>query len=60
MHLHMSYELANLQGGVQYDIQVRAVNATGDGPWSATVTQVQPEAWLRVLRQSLELRQPTG
>ena len=35
----LSYELDSLQGGVQYDIQVRAVNATGDGPWSATVTQ---------------------
>ena len=35
----LSYELASLQGGVQYDVQVRAVNATGDGPWSATVSQ---------------------
>lgn len=35
----LSYELTGLQGGIQYDIQVRAVNATGDGPWSATVAQ---------------------
>ena len=34
----LSYELAGLEGGVQYDIQVRAVNETGDGPWSATIT----------------------
>ena len=34
----LSHELTGLEGGVQYDIQVRAVNSTGDGPWSATVT----------------------
>ena len=34
----LSHELTGLGGGVQYDIQVRAVNDTGDGPWSATVT----------------------
>ena len=34
----LSHELTGLEGGVQYDIQVRAVNETGDGPWSATVT----------------------
>ena len=34
----LGYELTGLEGGVAYDIQVRAVNATGDGPWSATVT----------------------
>ena len=33
-----SYELADLDGGTQYDVQVRAVNAAGDGPWSATAT----------------------
>ena len=33
-----SYELAGLDGGAQYDVQARAVNATGDGPWSATAT----------------------
>ena len=35
----LNYDLTGLQGAVQYDIQVRAVNATGDGPWSATVSQ---------------------
>ena len=34
----LSHELTGLEGGVQYDIQVRAVNETGDGPWSPTVT----------------------
>ena len=32
------YTLTGLTGGTQYDIQVRAVNAAGDGPWSATAT----------------------
>ena len=33
-----SYELAGLDGGTQYDVQVRAVNVAGDGPWSSTAT----------------------
>ena len=28
--------ITGLDDGVGYDVQVRAVNATGDGPWSAT------------------------
>ena len=28
----------NLSGGVGYDVQVRAVNAVGNGPWSASET----------------------
>ncbi len=32
----LSYELTGIEGGRQYDLQVRAVNAAGDGPWSAT------------------------
>ena len=35
-----SYELADLDGGTQYDVQVRAVNSTGDGPWSVTATGI--------------------
>ena len=34
----LSHELTGLEGGVQYDVQMRAANTTGDGPWSATVT----------------------
>ena len=32
------YKLADLDGGTQYDVQVRTVNSAGDGPWSATAT----------------------
>ena len=34
----LQHTLAGLTGGAQYDLQVRAVNAAGDGPWSATAT----------------------
>ena len=34
----LRYVLTGLTGGTQYDVQVRAVNSTGDGPWSATAT----------------------
>ena len=34
----LSYDLAGLTNGVGYDVQVRAVNDAGDGPWSATST----------------------
>ena len=33
----LSYQLSGLTGDVQYDVQVRAVNAAGEGPWSAAV-----------------------
>ena len=33
-----STPLPGLTGGTQYDLQIRAVNAVGDGPWSATAT----------------------
>ena len=32
----LEYTLTGLTADTQYDIQVRAVNAVGDGPWSAT------------------------
>ena len=31
----LSYELTGLTSGMQYDVQVRAVNGSGNGPWSA-------------------------
>ena len=34
----LEYTLTGLTADIQYDIQVRAVNAEGDGPWSETVT----------------------
>ena len=39
----LAYELTGLTAGTQYDLQVRAVNGSGDGPWSATATGT-PEA----------------
>ena len=32
------YSLAGLMGGARYDVQVRAVNSVGEGPWSATAS----------------------
>ena len=32
----LSHRLGDLEDGVGFDVQVRAVNAEGDGPWSAT------------------------
>ena len=34
----LNHTLTGLADGVEYDIQVRAVNAAGDGPWSATAS----------------------
>ena len=34
----MEYTLTGLDDGVRYDVQVRAVNAVGPGPWSAPAT----------------------
>ena len=40
----MEYVLEGLTAGVQYDLQLRAVNAAGSGPWSATATGT-PSTW---------------
>ena len=34
----LEYTLTGLTAAIEYDIQVRAVNAEGDGPWSETAT----------------------
>ena len=34
----LSYRLSGLTTDTQYDLQVRTVTTTGDGPWSSTVT----------------------
>ena len=34
----LSYQIAGLTDGTQYDVQMRAVSPAGDGHWSATVT----------------------
>ena len=31
----LQYQLGDLTDGVRYDVQLRAVTSTGDGPWSA-------------------------
>ena len=43
----LRYELSGLTNGVDYDLQLRAVNIAGDGPWSATAAgtpQTTPDA----------------
>ena len=35
-----SYTITGLETGVQYDVQVRAENSAGKGPWSAATLQV--------------------
>ena len=32
----LEYTITGLDSGTEYDVQVRAVNSVGDGPWSAT------------------------
>ena len=40
----LSYQISGLTSGTQYDVQVRAVVAAGDGSWSATAA-VTPATW---------------
>ena len=40
----LSYQIAGLTNVTRYDVQVRAVTATGDGPWSATAAGT-PATW---------------
>ena len=40
----LSYQITGLTGGAQYDVQVRAVSAAGDGHWSATAPGT-PATW---------------
>ena len=40
----LSYQITGLTGGAQYDVQVRAVSAAGNGPWSATAPGT-PATW---------------
>ena len=39
-----SYQITGLTNGTRYDVQVRAVTAAGDGPWSATAPGT-PATW---------------
>ena len=36
----LEYTVSGLDNGTEYDVQVRAVNANGDGPWSTTATGI--------------------
>ena len=40
----LSHQISGLTGGTRYDVQVRAVSAAGDGPWSATAPGT-PATW---------------
>ena len=40
----LNYELAGLAADTRYDVQVRAVNSAGDGPWSATAVSTPSPA----------------
>ena len=35
----LRYTIPSLEDDIAYDVQVRAVNAQGDGPWSDTITE---------------------
>ncbi len=39
---NLEYELTGLAGGSQYDVEVRAVNASGAGAWSSALTATVP------------------
>ena len=39
-----SYTITGLETGVEYDVQVRAENSVGKGPWSATEAGTPQEA----------------
>ena len=43
----LSYQITGLTGGAQYDVQMRAVSAAGDGPWSAAATGTPTRATTR-------------
>ena len=48
----LQYTLTGLTGGTQYDLQIRAVNAVGDGPWSGIATGTPTTAGDRIAFQS--------
>ena len=55
----LEYVLTGLTPGVQYDVQLRAVNAVGTGPWSATATGT-PSTWGAVRYLSETYVEPGG
>ena len=55
----LEYVLTGLTAGTQYDVQLRAVNAGGNGPWSATATGT-PSTWGAVRYLSETYVEPGG
>ena len=55
----LEYVLTGLTAGAQYDVQLRAVNAAGDGPWSATATGT-PSTWGAIRYLSETYVEPGG
>ena len=55
----LEYVLTVLTAGAQYDVQLRAVNAAGDGPWSATATGT-PSTWGAIRYLSETYVEPGG
>ena len=55
----LSYQISGLTGGTQYDVQVRAVTAAGDGPWSAAATGT-PATWGAIRSFSPPSAAPAG
>ena len=55
----LSYQISGLTGGTQYDLQVRAVTAAGEGSWSATATGT-PATWGAVRSLSPPSVAPAG
>ena len=55
----LEYVLTGLTAGTQYDVQLRAVNAAGTGPWSATATGT-PSTWGAIRSLSETYVEPGG
>ena len=39
----LGYSIFDLPGRIRYDVQVRAINSVGEGPWSATASGTPPD-----------------
>ena len=55
----LSHQISGLTGGTQYDVQVRAVTAAGNGPWSAAATGT-PATWGAIRSFSPPSAAPAG
>ena len=55
----LSHQISGLTGGTRYDVQVRAVTAAGNGPWSAAATGT-PATWGAIRSFSPPSAAPAG